>query len=189
MRALPGPGDLRVDPRAAGAHGTARRVARTTFVWCGAAAAFALAGPARAQTGRPVSPAGFTVVPRNDLTFGNLARGMPSTISPLDYHAATFEISGPPNTPVRIEFVLPRGLESPDGRDVPLSFGPGDGFAETGNATQRGTSFNPRQPLIITLGQDGRLLLHVGATAHADRLQRNGAYRAPIFVNLYGLGN
>ena len=162
-------------------------MARTALLVAGAAALPALAA---AQSHHVVIPVGFSVVARSDLTFGNLVRGMSSTISAHDdYHAALFEVTGPANTPVRIELVLPSALVADAGPGIPLSFGAGDGFADAGTGLARGTTFNPRLPLILPLGTDGRLFLHVGATAHPDRLQAPGAYRAPIFVNLYNLGS
>lgn len=158
-----------------------------------AALAAAAAPGARAQdrVRRVVVPEAFTVIPRNDLAFGTLTRGFVTSISPHDqHHAAVFELRGPPDTPVRVEIMLPSGLAAPAGPMIPLLFGPGDGFMTVSDAwPPSGMVFNPRAPIIAQIGAGGRLYLRIGGTATPDRLQPGGSYRGEIFLTMYNLGS
>lgn len=178
-----------------GRHSGARTIARLATALVVILAVATPPGDSVAQSRAPrygvIGPDVLTVTSLRDLTFGTLERGFSSTVSALDVsHAALFEIQGPAETPVRIELVLPVALESAEGARVLLVFGPSDGFASVSSAhPPAGAAFNPRAPLVATLGPDGRLHLRIGGTARPDRLQAGGTYRAAIFVSLYNLGS
>lgn len=127
-----------------------------------------------------------------DLSFGTLLPGIPTSVAPLDArHAGKFEVRGPVDLAVRVEFVLPATLDlvGPGAATVPLSYGPADGFAGFHQAPPVGTVFDPRLPLITTLGPDGVLFINLGATALAALGQTGGSYAATIFMTVYSLGS
>jgi hypothetical protein len=127
----------------------------------------------------------------NDLSFGTVLPGVPSTVNVHDPHrAGLFEVEGPPGGSVRVEFVLPAALESGGGALLPISFGPGDGFADFSRGRPpRGLVFDPHAPVIGNLGPNGRLYVRMGGTVVPGRPQAGGAYRATIAMTVYDLGS
>lgn len=135
-------------------------------------------------------PRPLLVIAQRDLRFGNVIRGMPSPVVTSDVrHSGLFEINGATHESVRVEFLLPTSLTSDDGHELQISFGPGDGAAATDMGRFHGVPFNPRQPLIATLGANGKLYVHLGGTALATHGQAAGIYRATIFLSVFDLGN
>ena len=64
------------------------------------------AAGARASWCRPL-----TALALNDLTFGTVLPGIPSSVAANDAaHAGLFEIQGPAGASVRVDFVLPSAL-------------------------------------------------------------------------------
>ena len=135
-------------------------------------------------------PRPLVVVARRDLRFGTVIRGMPSPVLTSDVrHSGLFEINGARHESVRIEFLLPTSLTSVDGHELLIAFGPGDGAAATDMGRFHGVPFDPRQPLIATLGANGKLYIRLGGTALANHGQAAGTYRATIFLSVFDLGS
>ena len=135
-------------------------------------------------------PRPLVVSARRDLRFGTLIRGMPTRVLTSDVrHSGWFEINGAQYESVRVEFLLPTSLTSDEGPELPISFGPGDGAAATDMGRFHGVPFDPRQPLIATLGANGKLYIHLGGTASASHGQAAGIYRATIFLSVFDLGS
>jgi len=153
----------------------------------------ALASPLRAQVfsshHRPVRP--LLALAVNDLSFGTVLPGIPSSVSVRDpRRAGLFEIQGPRNASVRIEFVLPTALTSEQGAQMPISFGHGDGFADFSRGRPpRGRAFDPHAPVIESLGPNGRLYVRIGGTVRPGRPQASGTYSATIALTIYNLGS
>jgi hypothetical protein len=129
----------------------------------------------------------LTALALSDLTFGTVLPGIPSAVSVRDpLHAGLFEIQGPANASVRVEFVLPTALVSDEGALLPISFGYGDGSAVFGG---RSLQFDPHAPVIAALGSDGRLFIRLGGTVRPGRPQAGGAYHATIPLTVFNLGS
>jgi hypothetical protein len=143
--------------------------------------------PLRAQSRVvPVVPP-LLVLALNELSFGTILPGIPSSVASADaHHAGLFQVQGPAGASVRVELVLPSALTADDGSRLPLSFGPRDGFADIGGT---GLPFDPHAPYLGGLGDTGRLYLRIGGTVLPARLQSGGAYRATIFLTVFDLGS
>lgn len=127
----------------------------------------------------------------NDLSFGLVLPGIPASIKTGDpYHSGQFEIEGPRDASVRVEFTLPRALVSERGAQLDIRFGPFDGYADFSHGhPSRGRVFDPHRPVIRELGPNGRLHLRLGGTVFPERGQAGGAYSATISMTVYNLGS
>jgi len=137
-----------------------------------------------------VEPEPLRALALNDLSFGTVLPGVPSSVPVHDHHAGLFEIDGAVDASVRVEFVLPVALTADGGALLPITFGPTDGFADFSRGhPPRGLVFDPHAPVIGTLGPNGRLFLRMGGTVIPGRPQTSGAYRATIFMTVFDLGS
>jgi hypothetical protein len=135
-------------------------------------------------------PRPLVVVARRDLRFGTVLRGIPSTVLTSDVrYSGLFEINGAKHQSVRVELLLPQSMTSDDGHELPLSFGPGDGAAATDMGRFHGVAFDPNQPMIATLGANGKLYVRLGGTALPIPGQPAGTYRATILLTVFDLGS
>jgi hypothetical protein len=146
--------------------------------------------PAQALPAPPPAPAPLLAVALQDLTFVEVFPGIPRSVFRHDpRHAGLFELQGPPEASVRVEFVLPTALLANDGTPLPILFGPEDAFADFSRGRPpRGRPFDPHGPAISTLGPNGRLYLRLGGTVQPAPLQPGGTYRATIVMTVYDLG-
>jgi hypothetical protein len=148
------------------------------------------ASSARGQQGAAVVvvPKPLVAIAHHDLTFGEVLPGIATSIRTDDVgHAAQFEIQGDVNCPVRVEFLLPSSLVSIAGSQLPLAFVPGDGKTDLG-FKHHGISFDPRVPLIASLGSDGKLYIKLGGTVTPNIGQPGGMYSATISITVFDLG-
>jgi hypothetical protein len=128
---------------------------------------------------------GLGVTGTQNLSFGPLFAGVPTTVSPSDRsRSGQFLISGNRLSEVRIDFVLPNALVSIQGAQIPLSFRSGDGGYSRTPSVQTSRAFDPRVPLITPLGPNGRLYLFLGGTALPQAQQQAGRYRAPVTLTI-----
>jgi len=144
-----------------------------------------------AQNRPVVAPRGssLTAAPQSNLTFGEVFPGIRSTVSNRDNkRAGRFQIRGPKNTSVRIDMILPQAMTSTGGNEMPLEFGPSDGLAASNPGRQSGMAFNPWEPLVTVLGNNGRLYIRLGGSALPAIAQAPGTYSATIFLTVYSLG-
>lgn len=156
-----------------------------------AASLGAAAPPAAAQFVVPEDPHGkpFMAFSQRDLTFGQVFPGiMESVLSSDPRHAGLFEIQGTPESPVRVEFVLPDALHSALGALLPIEFRHGDGQADFSRGRFQGVFFDPRTPLVTDLGPNGKLWVRLGGTVLPTRDQAGGAYYATISITVFDLG-
>lgn len=139
----------------------------------------------------PEVPSPLYAVALNDLSFGTVLPGIPVTVQFRDSHrAGLFEIRGPAGASVRVDFVLPAALIGELGAQLPVSFGPGDGFVSINRGPDaRGETFNPNGPVIASLSSEGRLYIRMGGTALPNRPQPGGPYRATISMTVSDLGS
>ncbi len=170
------------------------RFAVKTTLMCAATLALALIPPGRATAQNDASvfivPRPLVANARRDLSFGTVIPGIPATVRTTDVrYSGLFEIHGAKYETVRIEISLPPTLQCPTGDELPVSFGPGDGAAATDRGRFHGVAFDPRQPLIATLGANGKLYVRLGGTAEPIRSQPDGTYRATITLSIFDLGS
>ncbi len=183
------------DHRCPGRHGCRLQAGRMLAIAMVAAAALAPARPTclRAQTRpRHVSPVPpLLALAVNDLSFGNVLPGIPSSVTVQDpHHAGLFEVQGPAASSVRIELILPVALTSELGALLPIRFGPGDAFADFSHGhPPRGLLFDPHAPLTGALGPNGRLFIWLGGTVLPGRPQASGSYSATISLTVFNLGS
>jgi hypothetical protein len=152
------------------------------------------AGSARAQDATNVigpthHPKPFVAIAHRDLTFGEVLAGVPASIPSTDpRRAALFEVQGDAEGAVRIEFLLPPALLSSSGAELALTFQPGDGQADFSRGRFRGVRFDPRSPLIASLGPNGKLYVKLGGTVLPTISQPGGVYAATISITVFNLG-
>jgi hypothetical protein len=146
---------------------------------------------AQARSPRVVVPEPLLAIARNNLSFGTVLAGIPTVVEVHDARrAGLFEIRGPADASVRVEFVLPAVLTSFAGDQLPLQFGARDGYADHSMTRMPGgTYFDPDTPLIASLGPGGRLFVHLGGRALPAQVQVGGEYRAVIYLTVYDLGS
>jgi len=146
------------------------------------------AAPLGAQGRRTiVVPQPLVVVAHRDLTFGNVLPGIPTAIDARDVvHAALFEIQGPEDAAVRVEFVLPTALTASGSGVLPIAFSANDGNAAH-TLTPSASGFSPHLPLISTLGTGGRIYVRLGGTVQPGLPQVGGAYTATIYLTVYDI--
>lgn len=134
-------------------------------------------------------PRPFVAIAHRDLTFGEVLPGINTTIRSDDpRQSALFEVQGQANGSVRIEFLLPSALTSPSGAELALAFGHGDGQADFSHGRFRGVRFDPRSPLIASLGPNGKLYVKLGGTVLPTINQPGGVYTATISITVFNLG-
>ena len=140
--------------------------------------------------GPPGDSEPLVAIARQDLAFGTLLPGIPSTV-PSDHprQAGLFELQGAKGAVTRIELLLPSALASSAGQMLPLAFGPGDGSFGFSRGRGQAMPFDPRTPLLASLGPNGKLFVHLGATAVPNRVQNSGAYAATIAITIFDLGS
>lgn len=193
MTSVPVRGRQRATPRMwlPGRHGLVCQLRRqvTSLSLVAALGSASGAPPLTAQAAVAV-PHPLLAMVLNDLAFGTVLAGVPSSVNVHDPRkAALFEIQGPPDGGVRVELLLPSALTNSGGALLPIIFGPADGFADFSRGRPpRGTTFNPHAPLISTLGPNGRIYVRLGGTVLPGRPQSSGAYSATIFVTVYDIG-
>jgi hypothetical protein len=176
-------------------HGRRLSMGRSFVVSLLAACAALSVGvaPLRAQvrSGHPEHEEPLQVLALNELDFGTIFPGVPASVSPSDpHHAGLFQVRGPEEASVRVEFVLPSALTAEDGARLTVSFGPRDGLADFhGDRAPHGLPFDPHAPVIGSFGENGRFYLRLGGTVLPARPQSRGCYRATIYVTVYDVGH
>ena len=138
------------------------------------AALLALCAPqgARAQ-------ASVSALPVQGLRFGTLSPGLATVVSPDDGgRRASLELVG--SGSVTVTFQLPREMEAPDGKRLPLRFGPTDGRIVFPRST-REIVFDPSAPVSFSIPPgSGGATLYLGGAAEPGPRQPPGAYTTSI---------
>lgn len=153
-------------------------------VHAGARVAVALAATvtlvAQLQAQQPIAAVGA-----QDLTFGLVLPGLPTTVSRLDAgNSGQYEIRGERRTEVRVDLTLPATLDAPAGATMPLQFGAGDGGFSERPSIRSSQAFDPRAPLVATLSASGRLYIWLGGTVLPAPTQAQGNYTATIVLTV-----
>src|SRR5262245_2677327 len=135
--------------------------------------------PLHAQ-GKPLTVTGVRGV-----TFGAVLPGVPRVVLRTDpANSGQFDIKGPKGGPVLLSFVLPLSMTGPGGALMPIVFGASDaGFSATQNIGSQ-VGFDPKQPMTVTMPNNGNASVFVGATANPATNQRAGAYTGTIILTV-----
>ena len=121
------------------------------------------------------------VTPGNNLNFGTVTPGTPSSVAVTDGNAGTFDISGNGGN-LQLEFTaLPTDLTGPGG-NLPISFADGDA-----SWSDNGTPSNPFNPndspgtsLDISADSDGTITVFIGGTVSPPLGLQAGTYNETI---------
>ena len=131
--------------------------------------------------GKPGGGGAISVTPQQDLWFGDLVPGVPTTVY-VDEVARRAEWLIQTQGAVSVSLILPRSLQGPSGRRIPLSFAFGDaGYTEGGSVAL--TLHDPQSRFQVTVPADpgfGRLFL--GGTARPAADLPPGSYTATITI-------
>lgn len=142
-----------------------------------------LAGTAGAQTINVTAnvQVPITVTGAQDLDFGNVIQGVPSSIAATAAAAGRFDVTGSPTTPVSMSFALPANLTS-GGNLLPI--GSWDGNWNTTNSPT-GTGFTPSGgSTAATTSGTGNLFVFVGATVSPGAAQALGVYTGTVTLTV-----
>jgi len=150
-----------------------------------------MARPATAQTTASASVqaialvsgvAPITATGVNDLTFGTVIAGTPSTPADPASQAGRFDIGGEPSAGVSVSFTLPIQLAGPGG-NIPISFGTSDGL-EWGPFPTAFTTFDPNVPYLTALSGSGTLTIGITGTVSPPAGTTTGTYTGTITLTV-----
>ena len=152
---------------------SAHRVAGIIAAWC----ALSLA-PACAS-------AQVTIQPQKDLDFGQIEPSVANIVAPTDNRGrAVFRVRATGS--YIAQFTLPGSLVGVTGASLPLSFGPGDAIARSGN-TQ--IVFDPTMPFpFVGAGGNRNWIFWLGGTAGPGPGVPIGTYTAIITLTIIQAG-
>jgi len=137
-----------------------------------------------AAQGRPLQ-----VRVRNELSFGVLLPGVPTTVLTVDpLNAGEFDIRGQKNTEVMVQFTLPAELSGAGAVTIPLIFGPGAAaWSPTADINNQFT-FDLAIPQVFTLSKNGRASIFLGGTALPSEATPAGDYSNTVIIQVAYMG-
>lgn len=115
----------------------------------------------------------------DDLNFGNITAGSPSTVSPSDATAGTFSVSGNVGN-VDLGFSLPEVLNGSED-NLPISFG-GTSASWGDNAYNSSNDFDPNEGTSVNLLEqtDRDITVYIGGTVDPATNQAAGSYSGTV---------
>jgi hypothetical protein len=119
------------------------------------------------------------------IAFGAMLPGVPTTVSRTDgASGGRFNLEGPKDTQVLLQFSLPAAMSGPGGAALPVSFGSADaGYSPQQNINNQ-TGFDPRSPQMVEISSSGRGSVFLGATARPGLAQPSGAYTGTLILTV-----
>ncbi len=144
-------------------------------------------GEASAQPGVPSGPR--RVLGQQELQFGTVLAGMPTTVALTDANAGIWRIWGNKNTEIQLTFVnLPTALQSGT-LNLPISFSSNDAaYSDRFNGGAL-IIFDPNVGVIARLGNSGKMSVRIGGTVTPPPNQQPGNYVADIDLDVIYTGN
>lgn len=150
-----------------------------------------LAAPSAAQTSATasiaatanvvgVTPLAATGV--NDLDFGAVLAGVPSTPADVAAQGGRFNVTGEPDADVSVDFTLPTDLAGPSGT-IPITFGATDGLL-WGPFPTAFTTFDPNIPFLTTIDPSGNLTVGITGTVNPGIGTTSGTYTGTITLTV-----
>jgi hypothetical protein len=140
-----------------------------------------LASQAQAQTG-------LVARPLQNLTFGFLLPGVPTTVDAAQItRSGQIQVEAPIGTNFELRYTLPTVMNGA-GTTMPLTFGTTDGGAAPSANPAAMQRFNPNNPTRWRLATTTRATFFLGGRAAPRVGQPVGSYTAPIIVTITNLG-
>jgi hypothetical protein len=130
----------------------------------------------------------LTVIRINDITFGTDFGGREKRLDHSDIGVAKFQIQSQNETDVLVTVMLPDFFINTDGYErIPLSFNERSAAWSTIDNLSSRTSFDPRQPLTLSLKQNQVVYIWIGGILRPSRSQRVGKYTGSITLTVHTL--
>jgi hypothetical protein len=127
-----------------------------------------------------------SVVKINDISFGTDFGGRERRLDHSDIGAAKFQIQSKNEAHILITLMLPGFFTNIDGTEkIPLSFNERSAAWSTIDNVSSRTSFDPRQPLSLSLKQNQVVYIWVGGVLNPSRSQRVGKYSGSITLTVH----
>jgi hypothetical protein len=135
----------------------------------------------------------LTVTGTNDLNFGSVTPGTPTTIATTDIGSAgEFTITGAPAAEVDLDFTLPDSLRTGGGAAMDIVFTATDAAYEDGTGGGQVTPAGILNPLITetsNIGAGGIYTLWIGGRVDPGVAQTGGSYTGTITLTVTLTGN
>lgn len=130
----------------------------------------------------------LVVRPLQNLTFGFLLPGVPTTIDPTQIIlSGQIQLEAPIGTNFEIRYTLPAAMNGA-GTTLPLTFANNAGGAAPSANPAAMLRFNPANPARFRLATTTRATFFLGGRAAPRVGQPVGPYTAPIIVTITNLG-
>jgi len=155
-----------------------------------------LSGRVSAQAGGTVAAdavvvtVGMTIATLQDLNFGTVIKGVPTTVVPTAANAGEWQVSGSGNAFVIISFTLPTQLtniQALPGSTMPISFSAVSAiWRRSTNNPVGGNVFDPAVGAVGRLGPPPNFNMYVwvGGTVNAPLTAKPGIYQGNVIVSL-----
>ena len=140
-----------------------------------------------------VTPVGLSVGYTQELDFGVVVAGVPTTIDPnTSPSAGQFEIHGARNAEIQITMTLPASLTL-GASSMPISFGPTSGCERNRDRQNQCSYFDPSVPLVVRIRNqnppDNHYYVWIGGTVSPAAAQPGGTYSGDITLTAAYTGN
>ena len=155
-----------------------------------------LPGRAAAQSGASVSAdavvvtVGMTIATLQDLNFGTVIKGVPTTVLPTAATAGEWQVTGSSNAFVIISFTLPlqlTNIQALPGSTMPIAFGATSAiWRRSTNNPAGGNVFNPALGAVGRLGPPPNFTMYIwlGGTVSPAAAAKPGIYQGTVVVSL-----
>lgn len=133
---------------------------------------------------------GMTITTLSDLSFGNVVRGVATTIQPTAPTAGAWQVTGNSNAFVIVSFTLPTTLtniQALPGSTMPISFNATAArWNRSTNNVAAGTPFNPATGTVGRLGPPPSpdMYIWLGGTVSPAATAKPGIYQGTVIVSL-----
>ncbi len=128
------------------------------------------------------------VRPLQNLSFGSLLPGVPSTVDALNLaRSAQIEVKSLQGATFEIRFTLPTALTGA-GTTLPLAFSSSSAGVSASSSPSALVRFDPNYAARFTFTSTNKVTFFLGGQARPTGVQSVGAYSAPIVVTITNLG-
>jgi len=133
---------------------------------------------------------GMTIATIQDLNFGNVPKGVATTVAPAAAAAGQWQVTGSSNAFVTLAFTLPTvltNIQALPGSTMPISFGLTSALWRRANNNPAGaTAFNPALGTVGRFGPTANptMYLWIGGTVNPAPTAKPGIYQGTIILSL-----
>lgn len=130
----------------------------------------------------------LSVIKLNDIYFGSDFGGKEKRLKHTDDGTAKFQIHSKIETDIVITILIPNYFINANGLEkIPISFSDENaGWSTVDNISSRIT-FDPRQPLILSIKENQLIYVWIGGILHPSQSQRSGKYTGNITLTVQTL--